>query len=147
MKYLSFFCFLSMFSIIHFLKAIHFFFLQASFENDNLILEWKCFSGEESLFILSYRHENDEKCQTVSLNMDWKNNNSFDNRTEYFLPNIKPGRYICHIQTKCEFGVSEMSNGITVWKENEVNFNNSFFFLSSILITCLKACNHEVILL
>ena len=60
--------------------------------------------------------------------MDWKNNNSFDNRTEYFLPNIKPGRYICHIQTKCEFGVSEMSNGITVWKENEVNFNNSFFF-------------------
>lgn len=59
--------------------------------------------------------------------MDWKNNNSFDNRTEYFLPNIKNGRYICHIQTKCEFGVSEMSNGITVWKENEVNFNNSFF--------------------
>ena len=65
---------------------------------------------------------------TVDLNSECKNYNLFEYRTEYIIANIKPGRYICHMQSKCYFGVSEMSDEISVWNEDDVSFNSFFFF-------------------
>ena len=69
-----------------------------------------------------YRHEDDEKGQTVVLNNECNNCNSVDYRVRYAVPNVKPGRYICQMQSKCEFGVSGMSNEISVWKNEEVSY-------------------------
>ena len=59
---------------------------------------------------------------TVDLNSELKNGNVVQCRVEYTIPCVKPGRYICQIQAKCYFGVSEMSDEISVWNEDEVRF-------------------------
>ena len=69
-----------------------------------------------------YRHENDKNGQTVVLNNAFNNGSSVDYRVEYTIPIVKPGRYICQMQSKCDFGVSEMSNEISVWKNEEVSY-------------------------
>ena len=70
-----------------------------------------------------YRHEDDKMSHTVDLNSECKNDKLFEYRLEYTIANIKPGRYICHMQSKCSFGVSEMSDEISVWNEENVSFN------------------------
>ena len=93
-------------------------------------MEWKDTSGENQVFILLYRHENDKMSHTVDLNSECKNDNLFEYRIEYVIPNVKPGRYICHMQSKCYFGVSEISDEISVWNEEDVSFDFiCFFFL------------------
>ena len=59
---------------------------------------------------------------TVDLNSELKNGNVVQCRVEYTIPCVKPGRYICQIQAKCYFGVSEMSDEISIWNEDEVRF-------------------------
>ena len=91
-------------------------------KDDNLFLEWEYTSGEDPIFILSYRHENDEMSHTVDLNSESKNGNMVQYRAEYTIPCVKPGRYICQMQAKCYFGVSEMSDEISAWNDDEVSF-------------------------
>lgn len=68
-----------------------------------------------------YKHENDANfCDAVLKNV-CKNDNSPEYRAEYTIPKIQPGKYICQIQSKCDFGVSEMSREIFVNKNEEVN--------------------------
>ena len=55
---------------------------------------------------------------TVDLNCDC---NLVVYTLEYTIPNLKPGRYIIQMQSKCYFGVSEMSNEISVWNDDEVS--------------------------
>lgn len=98
------------------------FFIQASFKNGNLFLKWKYTSCEDAVFILSYRHENDEMSHIVDLNSECKIVNMVEYRVEYTIPCIKPGRYICQMQSKCHFGVSEMSDEISFWNDEEVSF-------------------------
>ena len=86
------------------------------------MLEWKYTSGEDPVFILSYGHENDEMSHTVDLNSEFKNGNMVQYRVQHTIPCVKPGRYICQIQAKCYFGVSEMSDETSVWNEDEVSF-------------------------
>ena len=59
---------------------------------------------------------------TVDLNSELKNGNVVQCKVEYTIPCVKPGRYICQIQAKCYFGVSEMSDEISIWNEDEVRF-------------------------
>ena len=101
---------------------------QASFKNDILILRWKDDSNENLKFILFYKQENDENWQDVVLNRVSKNDNLREDRVEYTVPNTRPGRYTCQIQSACDSGVSEMSEEIFVLKEEEVT---SVFLLSA----------------
>ena len=94
---------------------------QASFKNESLILKWKDDSNENLIFILFYKHENHENWQDVVLKNVCKNDISSEYRVEYTVPNAQAGRYICQIQSKCEYGVSEMSEEIFVYKEEEVS--------------------------
>ena len=55
---------------------------------------------------------------TVDLNCDC---NLVVYTLEYAIPNLKPGRYIIQMQSKCYFGMSEMSNEISVWNDEEVS--------------------------
>ena len=59
---------------------------------------------------------------TVDLNSEFKNGNMVQYRAEYTIPYVKPGRYICQMQAKCYFGVSEMSDEISAWNDDEVSF-------------------------
>ena len=77
---------------------------------------------------------------TVDLNSECKNDNLFEHRIEYTIGNVKPGRYICRMQSKCYFGLSEMSDEISVWNEEDVSFS---FFL--ILIKHFNVYSHEEI--
>ena len=78
----------------------------------------------------------------VDLDSECKGDNMVQYRVEYTIPHVKPGRYICQIQSKCYFGVSEMSDEISVWNEEEVSF-----VLLSIMIKLLNVYCHEVIFL
>ena len=104
-------------------------------------MNWNDTSGEKPAFILLYRHENEEMSHTVDLNSECKNDNLLEYRIEYAIANVKPGRYICHMQSKCCFGVSEMSDEISVCNEEDVSFSFIFFFL--VLIRSFYVYNHE----
>ena len=94
---------------------------QASFKNESLILKWKDDSNESLIFILFYKHEKNGNWRDVVLKNVCKNDISSEYRVEYTVPNVQAGRYICQIQSTCEFGVSEMSEEIFVYKEEEVS--------------------------
>ena len=68
-----------------------------------------------------YKHENDANWLDVVLKNVCKNGNSSEYRVEYTITNARPGRYTCQIQSKCEFGVSEKSGEIFVYKKEEVS--------------------------
>lgn len=106
-------------------------------------MKWKDTSGENPVFILLYRHESNKLSHTVDLNSQCKNDNLFEYTVEYTIANIKPGRYICRMQSRCYFGLSEMSDEISVWNEDDVSFNFICFFL--ILIKHFNVYNHEEI--
>ena len=85
-----------------------------------------------------YRHEDDEVNHTVDLNSECKIDNLYEYSTEYAIPKVKPGRYICQMQSKCYFGISEMSEKISVWNEEDVSY--SFICPSLILIKHFSVC-------
>ena len=75
-----------------------------------------------------YKHGNDKNWQDVVLNKVSKNDISSEYRVECTVPNTRPVRYICQIQSTCVFGVSGMSEEIFVFKEEEVS---SLFLFSA----------------
>ena len=81
-----------------------------------------------------YKHENDGNWRDVVLKNVCKNDISNEYRVEYNVPNAQAGRYVCQIQSTCEFGVSEMSEEIFVYKEEEV----SSIFLFRTTQECLQ---------
>ena len=85
-----------------------------------MFLQWKVNSNENLTFVLRYKEDNDEYWKNVTLRNVCKNDNSSEYRVEYAVLNAKPGKYVCQIQSKCEFGVSEMSMETSVYKEEEV---------------------------
>ena len=85
-----------------------------------MILQWKVNSNENLTFVLKYKQDNDEHWKNVTLRNVCKNDNSCEYRVEYTVLNAKPGRYVCQIQSKCDFGVSDMSMETSVYKEDEV---------------------------
>ena len=90
---------------------------QAFFEDEKLVLICNCDSDGDLTFTLYYKHENDDSFQEVDL----KKNFSVDEyRVEHVIADAKPGNYICKIQSKCEFGMSETSSEKDALKENEV---------------------------
>ena len=67
-----------------------------------------------------------------------KNDNSSEYRVEYAVLNAKPGKYVCQIQSKCEFGVSEMSMETSVYKEEEVGLLLfTCYWIHYFVISCL----------
>lgn len=90
---------------------------QAFFEDEKLVLICECDSDEDLTFILYYKHENDESFQKVDLR---KNVSVDEYRVEHVIADAKTGNYICKIQSKCEFGTSEISTEKDALKENEV---------------------------
>ena len=59
---------------------------------------------------------------TADLNSECRNISMVEYRVEYTIPCAKSGRYICQIQAKCYFGVSDISDEISVWNDEEVSF-------------------------
>ena len=102
----------------------------ASFKSENLILKLEDSPNENLSFILFYKHENDPNFRDAVLKNVYKNDNSAEYRVEYTIPNVQPGKYICQIQSKCDFGVSEMSTETFVYKNEEVK---PYFCLDSLL--------------
>ena len=94
---------------------------QASFKNESLILKWQVDSKENLIFNLFYKHENEEIWRKVDLKNVSKNDNLLEYRVECTLPNMRPGRYTCQIQSSCEYGASEMSEKKAFYKEEEVS--------------------------
>ena len=90
---------------------------QAFFEDEKLVLICECDSDEDLTFILYYKHENDDSFQKVDLR---KNVSVDEYRVEHVIADVKTGNYICKIQSKCEFGMSEISTEKDALKENEV---------------------------
>ena len=78
-------------------------------------------SNENSDFILFYKHVNDEKWQDVVLKNVCKHYNSSEYRVEYTITNAQSGRYICQIQSKSEFDMSQKSREVYANKEEQVS--------------------------
>lgn len=87
-----------------------------------MILRWKDNSNENLTINLRYKQDNDEHWKVVSLKNFCKSYNSSEYRIEYTVSNAKPGRYACQIQSMCDFGMSQMSKEMPVFKEKEVGF-------------------------
>ena len=94
---------------------------QASFKNESWILKWQVDSKENLIFNLFYKHENEEIWRKVDLKNVSKNDNLLEYRVECTLPNMRPGRYTCQIQSSCGYGASEMSEKKVFYKEEEVS--------------------------
>ena len=96
-------------------------------------------SYENSDFILFYKHVNDEKWQDVVLKNVCKNDNSGEYRVKYTVSNAQPGRYICQIQSKSDFDMSEKSGECFVYKEEEVSslflFSRTFMKYLNLLLS------------
>ena len=105
---------------------INFLLLQALFKNEKLVLICKDNSNEELMFTLYYKHEDDDSFQEVNSKNKQVDDKGDEYRVEYIIPDVKTGEYTCKIQSKCDFGRSEMSNEISVLKENQVNNVNVF---------------------
>ena len=71
-------------------------------------------------FVLRYKQDNDQHWKNDTLRNVCKNNNLCEYRVEYTVLNAKPGRYVCQIQSKCEFGVSELSMETPICEKDEV---------------------------
>lgn len=112
-------------------------------KNGNLISKWKDTSDEKPVFLLLYRYESDEMSHIVDLNSECKNDDLFEYIIEYTIANVKSGRYICSMQSKCYFSLSKMSDRISVWNGEDVSFNSIYFFL--ILIKHFNVYNHKEI--
>ena len=83
---------------------------QASFKNEKLVLICKDDSDEElNTIILYYKHKNDDDFQEVALAPKSADHKADEYRLEHFIPDAKTGEYICKVQSKCEFGLSEIS--------------------------------------
>ena len=93
-------------------------------------------SNENLTFSLIYKQDNDEHWKTVSLKNVCKSSNSNEYRVEYTVSNAKPGRYTCQIQSKCDFGISQMSNERSAYKEEEVGLITFFQVIK--VIACLE---------
>ena len=78
-------------------------------------------SNEKVNFILFYKHENDENWQDVCLENVCRNDSTSEYRVEYTVPNSHPGDYICQIQSKVDFDLSEKSKEKIVSKEKVVS--------------------------
>ena len=92
-----------------------------------MILNWRDDSNDNLIFILFYKHENDENWRNDVLKNICKNDDSNEYRVEYTVPNIQPGEYFCQIQSKCDFGMSELSREISASRE-KVQVSSVFFF-------------------
>ena len=79
-----------------------------------------------------YKHEKDENWQDVILRNVCKNINSGEYRVEYSIPNVQPGKYICRIQSKCDFGISELSKEIFVSREKP-EVSSEFIFSETVM--------------
>ena len=115
--------------MIRFNFIVKYFVIQTSFKNESLILKWKDDSNENLIFSLFYKHENDENWSDVILKHVPLDNDSREYSIQYTFLNACPGRYACQIQSKCCFGVSEMSGKIFSYKEEEVT--SVFLFSAS----------------
>ena len=93
---------------------------QAFFENEVLVLICKFDSEKDLTITLYYKHENDDSFQKVDLRNNFVVDKSDEYRVEHVIANAKTGNYICKIQSKCEYGMSEISTEQNALKENEV---------------------------
>lgn len=94
---------------------------QASFKNETLVLIFNDDSDEDLIITLYYKHENDGSFQKVDLRNKCAGGKANEYQVEYIIPDVKTGKYTCKIQSKCDFGMSEMSNEKSVLKESKVN--------------------------
>lgn len=81
-----------------------------------------------------YKHENDKNWQNVALENLCKKHSSNVYRVEYTVPNAHLGEYICQIQSKSDFDVSEKSQEKFVSIEAVVSSSFSF----TIFMDCLN---------
>ena len=86
-----------------------------------MVLIYEDGSNEDLTFTLYYKHEDDDNFQEVNSKKKQVDDNSDEYRVEYIMSDVKAGKYTCKLQSKCEFGRSEMSNEIFFLKENKVS--------------------------
>ena len=92
------------------------------FKNEKLVLIFDDDSDEDLIITLHYKHENDGNFQKVDLRTTkCAGDIANEYRVEYNIPDAKTGKYTCKIQSKCDFGMSEMSNEKSVSKGSKVN--------------------------
>ena len=97
-----------------------------------MLLKWTDDSNENLIFILFYKHGKDENWQDVVLKNVCKSFDSAEYRVEYTISNAKPGKYICRIQSKCDFGMSESSTATFVSRE-EAEVSSAFPFSETVM--------------
>ena len=96
--------------------------LQASFKNETLVLIFNDDSNEDLIITLHYKLENDDNFHKVDLRTTkCADDKANEYRVECIIPDAKTGKYTCKIQSKCDFGTSEMSNEKLVSKGSKVN--------------------------
>ena len=85
-----------------------------------MVLICKDDSNEDLNFTLYYKYKDDDNFQEINSKNKFVGDKADEYRVEYIIPDVKTGEYTCKIQSKCEFGRSEMSDKVSVLKEDKV---------------------------